>query len=195
MYAVQMRGENPMRIRGVILGAGKATRMGKDKLNLKLGDKAIIDMVIENAKASKLDELVLVYGKYDIDTDINKLYNADFEQGMSTSVKKGLEGFDGEAVMLLLGDMPYVTVDIINKLYDEFVQSGKNIAAPISNGRRGNPVIIGKKYFCGLLENTGDKGARAIISSNLQDVHWVEVTSNGIFIDIDDEISYNSIKA
>jgi CTP:molybdopterin cytidylyltransferase MocA len=31
---------------------------------------------------------------------------------MSTSVKKCLESFEGEAVMLLLGDMTYVTEDI-----------------------------------------------------------------------------------
>ncbi len=184
-----------MSIRGVILGAGKATRMGKDKLNLKLGDKAIIAMVIENGKASKLDELVLVCGKYEINTDIKKIYNADFEKGMSTSVKKGLEGFEGEAVMLLLGDMPYVTEDIINKLYDEFVFSDKNIAAPVCSGKRGNPVIIGKKYFNQLLENTGDKGARDIIKNNAEDIQWVEIKSHGIFIDIDDENSYNSIKS
>lgn len=183
-----------MRIRAIILGAGKATRMGKDKLNLRLGDKAIIDMVIENAKASKLDELVLVYGKYEINTDIKKIYNADYEQGMSTSVKKGLEGFEGEAVMLLLGDMPFVTVDIINKLYDDFALSSKNIAVPIFNEKRGNPVIIGQKYFDDLMQNIGDKGARAIINNNLEDIQWVEIKSNGIFIDIDDEKSYNSIK-
>lgn len=189
----QMEGRSKMKIRGIILGAGKASRMGKDKLNLRLGDKAIIDIVIENAKTSKLDELLLIYGKYNINTDIPKIYNPDFEQGMSTSIIKGLEGFQGDAVMILLGDMPYVTEDIINKLYDEFMQSHKNIAAPISDGKRGNPVIIGKKYFKDLLENTGDKGARAIINNNLQDVQWIEVWNNGIFIDIDDEASYNAI--
>jgi molybdenum cofactor cytidylyltransferase len=190
-----LKEKDAMSIRGVILGAGKATRMGKDKLNLRLGDKAIIDMVIENAKASKLDELLLVYGKYEINTDIKKIYNAEFEQGMSTSVKKGLESFEGEAVMVLLGDMPYVTEDMINKLYDEFISSEKNIAAPVFNGKRGNPVIIGKKYFNQLLENTGDKGARDIIKSNPEDIQWVEIQSHGIFIDIDDENSYNSIKS
>jgi molybdenum cofactor cytidylyltransferase len=190
-----LKEKDAMSIRGVILGAGKATRMGKDKLNLRLGDKAIIDMVIENAKASKLDELLLVYGKYEINTDIKKIYNADFEQGMSTSVKKGLESFEGEAVMVLLGDMPYVTEDMINKLYDEFISSEKNIAAPVFNGKRGNPVIIGKKYFNQLLENTGDKGARDIIKSNPEDIQWIEIQSHGIFIDIDDENSYNSIKS
>jgi molybdenum cofactor cytidylyltransferase len=189
-----MEGRSRMIIRGIILGAGKASRMGKNKLNLKLGDKAIIDIIIENAKASKLDELLLVYGKYDIDTDIPKIYNPNFEKGMSTSIIKGLVGFQGDAVMILLGDMPYVTKDIINKLYGEFVQSHKNIAAPIFEGKRGNPVIIGRKYFKDLLENIGDKGARAIINNNLQDVQWVEVRSNGILIDIDDEASYKAIK-
>ncbi len=183
-----------MRIRGVILGAGKATRMGKDKLNLKLGDKAVIDMVLENAKNSKLDELVLIYGKYNINADVKKIYNADYEKGMSTSIKKGLEDFKGDAVMLILGDMPYVTTEIINKLYNEFISSGKNIAAPVFNGKRGNPVIIGKKYYQQLLDNTGDKGARDIIKNNPEDIHWVKIQSNGIFIDIDDEKSYNSLK-
>lgn len=183
-----------MLIRGIILGAGKASRMGKDKLNLKLENKSIIETVIENAKESKLDELVLVYGKYDINTDINKLYNADFEQGMSTSIKKGLENFEGDAVMILLGDMPYVTPNIIDKLCDEFISDNKAIAVPVFNGKRGNPVIIGRKYFKELLENEGDKGARAIIKSNPNDIHWVEVMDNSIFVDIDDEVSYNSIK-
>lgn len=183
-----------MMIRGIILGAGKATRMGKDKLNLKIGEKRIIDMVIENSKASKLDDLVLIYGKYEIDADIKKIYNSDYEKGMSTSVKKGLEDFEGDGIMLLLGDMPFVTTEIINKIYEEFICSDKNIAAPVFNDRRGNPVIIGKKYFNELLENTGDKGARDIIKNNLHDIQWVEVKSKGIFIDIDDDNSYNSVK-
>lgn len=183
-----------MVIRGIILGAGKASRMGKDKLNLKLGNESIIETVIKNAKGSKLDELVLIYGKYDINTDIDKLYNADFEQGMSTSIKKGIENFEGDAVMILLGDMPYVTAHIIDKLYDEFTSDNKAMVVPVFNGQRGNPVIIGRKYFKELLENNGDKGARAIIKNNPNDVHCVEVMDNSIFVDIDDEASYNSIK-
>jgi molybdenum cofactor cytidylyltransferase len=182
-----------MHIRGVILAGGLSSRMGRNKLMLKIGDKAIIDIVIENAKASKLDELVIVHGKYDIITDIKKVYNADYELGMSTSVKKGIENFQGNAVMLLLGDMPYITSEIINMLYNSFASSDKNIVVPVFKGKRGNPVVIGRKYFEELNKNTGDKGARDIIKNNIGDVTFQEVESKGIFIDVDDEESYKSI--
>lgn len=182
-----------MYIRGIILGAGSSKRMGKNKLLMKIGDMAILERVIENVRASKLEEILLVYGRYDIETNIRKLYNADYELGMSTSIKKGLEGFEGDAVMILLGDMPFVTCNIINELYDAFVSSERSIAVPICKGRRGNPVIIGKEYFNELLSNTGDKGARDIIKNYQKDVEFVEVVSRGIFVDVDDEESYQQV--
>lgn len=182
-----------MHMRGIILGAGSSKRMGKNKLAMKLGDKAILERVINNAKASRLDDLVLVYGKYNAETDIEKIFNPDYELGMSTSIKKGLEGFMGDAVMILLGDMPFVSSSIIDKLYEAFLASHKNIAVPVCEGKRGNPVVIGRKYFNDLFNNTGDKGARDIIKNNSEDVEIVEVKDRGIFVDVDDEESYNNV--
>lgn len=183
-----------MYLRGIILAGGCSSRMGENKLMLKVGENTIIGRVIENAKASKIEEVVLVYGKYDVDTDVVKIYNPDYELGMSTSIKRGLEGFEGDGVMLILGDMPFVSTEIINKLYDEFSASNRNIAAPIYKRKRGNPVIIGKKYFQELLKNTGDKGARDIIKNNDYDVELIEVRNDGIFVDIDDKESYKFIE-
>jgi molybdenum cofactor cytidylyltransferase len=176
-----------MFIRGIILGAGKSSRMGHNKLAIKIDNSTIVQRVIENAKASKLDELVFITGKYDISTDIIKLHNEDYEKGMSTSIKKGLECFNGDAVMILLGDMPFVSSELINKLYDCFNKNNKNIIVPVYEGKRGNPVIIGKKHFKNLFINKGDKGAREIIKNNPEDVFQLEIQDRSIFIDIDDE--------
>lgn len=181
-------------IRGIILGAGKSSRMGSNKLMLKIDGTTILGKVIENSKASKLNEVVLITGKYDIDTDILKIHNEEYEKGMSTSIKKGLYDFKGEAVMILLGDMPFVHSHIINILYDSFVKGHKNIVVPVFEGKRGNPVIIGKKYFGDLLNNVGDKGAREIIKNNFEDIEWLEIQDKGIFLDIDDEESYKQLK-
>jgi len=176
-----------MFIRGIILGAGKSSRMGYNKLSIKMDNTTIVQKVIDSAKASKLDELVFITGKYDISTDIIKLHNEEHEEGMSTSIKKGLQGFYGDAVMILLGDMPFVSSELINRLYYSFVMNNKNIVVPVFQGKRGNPVIIGKKYFQNLLKNKGDKGARDIIKNNPEDVFQVEIQDRGIFIDIDDK--------
>lgn len=185
-----------MYIRGIILAAGTSTRMGKNKLQMDMGGNSIIQKVIQNARNSELDELLIVYGRYDVDTDVPKIFNKDFEQGMSTSVKcgfqnpQGSKSFNGDAVMLILGDMPFADKEIINALYEGFEKSTRNIAVPIYDGKRGNPVIIGQKYFKCLMNNTGDKGARDIIRNNPDDVEKIEAKGEGIFIDIDDEETY-----
>jgi len=182
-----------MNIRGIILAGGMSSRMGKNKLQLELKGKPIINIVIDNTRQSKLSELMLVYGKYEVDTDIKKVYNPNYEMGMSTSIIEGLKGYTGDGVMLLLGDMPFVNKEIVNELIQRFNNTEKNIVVPTFEGKRGNPVIVGKKYFQSLLENKGDKGARDIINNNIDDVEWVQVNSRGIFIDVDEEEIYKSI--
>lgn len=184
-----------MNIRGIILAGGSSRRMGTNKLMLEYEGKPIIQWTLENSIRSNLTEVVLVYGEYDIETEtpVRKIYNYRHLEGMSTTIKAGMEDFHGDGVMLLLGDMPFVSVDSINKLIMGFSRQTKNIAVPVFNGKRGNPVIIGKKYFQCLIDNTGDKGARDIISSNMDDVEFIEMDNEGIFIDIDDKVSYDKL--
>jgi molybdenum cofactor cytidylyltransferase len=182
-----------MYIRGIILAAGKSSRMGENKLQLKISGSPMVELVIQNAKKSRLDELVIVYGKYDLSTDVKKLFNYDYEKGMSTSIKCGLKGFKGDGVMLLLADMPFIETKVIDELYTSFIKSDKNIVVPMFNGKKGNPVIIGSKYFQELMNNTGDKGARDIIKRYQDDVEIVEVESDRIFMDIDNMDVYNKI--
>lgn len=182
-----------MMIRGIILAGGTSTRMGENKLDLRLRGKEIVQIVINNARDSKLDELIVVYGKYEIKTELPKVFNPRYEEGMSTSIIAGLAGFNGDAVMLILGDMPLVKHEIIDSLYDAFVSSSKNIAVPYRNGIRGNPVIIGKKYYDDLLKNTGDKGARNIIKENPGDIEKVDIEDDGIFVDVDDKTKYEKL--
>jgi len=189
-----MKGWKAMNIRGIILAAGLSTRMGKNKLQLNFKGRSIINIVIDSAKASALSEVVLVYGKYDVNTDVKKMYNPNYERGMSTSIIEGLKDFQGDGVMLLLGDMPLVNEGIINYLLEGFNKAEKGLVVPMHEGKRGNPVIVGKKYFQNLLGNKGDKGARDIINNNLNDVEWVQVQSKGIFIDVDEEDAYKLLE-
>jgi molybdenum cofactor cytidylyltransferase len=182
-----------MCIRGIILAAGSSKRMGRNKLSMELCGKTILDIVIDNAKKSCLDEVILVYGRYETAANVQKIYNPNYDEGMSTSLIAGMSEFSGDAVMLLLGDMPYVTSEIINRLYEGYTSSDKNIAVPVKNGRRGNPVIIGKRYFSDIMNNRGDKGARNIIRNNAGDIEYIELNNEGIFIDIDDMEKYNEI--
>jgi molybdenum cofactor cytidylyltransferase len=183
-----------MFIRGIVLAAGMSSRMGRNKLGLMIGGVPIVNIVIENAKRSGLDEVMVVYGKYDVMTDARKVFNPRYEEGMSTSIIEGMRGFKGDGVMILLGDMPFVDYKIIDELISTFKRSEKNIVVPVFSGKNGNPVIIGSKYFTELLENSGDKGAREIIERNSFDIEWMEIERDVIFQDIDDESTFKKYK-
>jgi molybdenum cofactor cytidylyltransferase len=81
-----------------------------------------------------------------------------------------------------LGDMPFVRPATIRALTDA-LGAGANIAAPSSQGRRGNPVAFAKAHLADLLALEGDQGARRILAA--QPVVQVEVADPGIFSDID----------
>lgn len=178
-----------MKVRGIVLAAGMSSRMGENKLQLEVDGIKIIDRVLKNVRASKLTDIVLVYGKYDVDTDLPKWYNSSFEQGMSTSIITGLGDYSGDGIMVLLGDMPFVGPDVIDQLLFAFEKSNKELVVPVYKGKRGNPVIIGKKYFDELKRLTGDRGARDIISRDETAVEWVEVEDKSVLKDIDDYAS------
>ncbi len=87
---------------GIILAAGEGKRMGKVKLTLPLGDKQLIEWVLQAAKLTPLDKYFLVVRPEDkeiIKTGENWgadiVLNPDFRKGMSTSIKKALLKING----------------------------------------------------------------------------------------------------
>lgn len=84
--------------------------------------------------------------------------------------------------IVALADMPYLKPATVRALLDA-LRTGADIAAPVHDGRRGNPVAFGRVHLSDLLQLSGDAGARRL----LQDypVQLVEVDDPGIHLDID----------
>ena len=180
-------------IAGIILAAGKGSRMGKDKLSLMLQGKPILEHVIISAKASALDQIILVRGDYSVGQalgdkyQIKTIYNERWSRGMSTSIIAGMGGLeeDCEGAMFLLGDMPFVTKNTINQIIETYRCTGKEIIVPMVQGKRGNPVLFHQAFFPELRQLTGDKGARDIIEKHPARVEKVYFEEESTTIDID----------
>lgn len=190
-------------ISGVILAAGLSKRMeGKNKLMLELDQKKIVEHVIIAAKNSNLDELVLVYRDEAVKVlaekyGIKALYNKNSEKGMATSLVEGVKGLsqDSKACLFMLGDMPFVSSDTINKIISaEELNISEKIVVPFYDGKRGNPVMIGRKYYEDILKNTGDLGAREIIKQNPEEVLRVDIEGIVQNLDIDTPQKYREIR-
>src|ERR1035437_10114188 len=156
-------------ISAVLLAAGESKRMGQPKLLLPLGDKTLIEHALDNLLASRVDEIIVVTGNQ-AETVAKKVgkrpvkivLNPDFRLGMSTSLKKGLVSIaeDGEAVMVVLADQPFIDATLINRLLDRFTGRSKGIVVPVFKGKRGHPIIFAIKYLDELLQLQGDAGAK-----------------------------------
>ena len=189
---------------GIILSAGESKRMGTPKQLLPWGKTIILQQVIDNAAASHLEQILLVLGshageiagKITISPKIEIVVNHDFKEGMSSSVKCGIKNAPAgaDAFMLLLGDQPFISPAIINRLLDEYQTSKHGIVIPVYNGKHGHPVIFAAKYKQELLA-IADQGAKAVVNNHLQDILEVPLDAPEILTDIDTQQDYQKAKA
>ncbi len=181
-------------ISAIILAAGESKRMGKPKQLIPLGRTTILEQTVENCLNSKVNEVILVLGHSAEEVirviaarPVKLAINSNYQRGMSTSIMTGLNMVDSRAraVMLTLGDQPFIDSRTLNRLIDEFYSHDKGIVIPVYRGRRGHPVIFAIKYKGELLRLKGDIGARETIDRHADDVLELAVNCEGICIDID----------
>lgn len=184
------------RVAAIVLAAGQSRRMGgPNKLLAELGGKALVRIVVEQALASKARPVLVVTGhmRKEVEAalaglDVTFVPNDDFAKGLATSVKAGIaavpDGVDG--ALVCLGDMPLVDAALLDKLIAAFAPDrGALVALPVSEGRRGNPVLWSRRLFSELLTLEGDAGARQLIDRHAELVAEVPVDGRGAFLDID----------
>lgn len=184
-----------MRIAALVLAAGRSTRMGANKLLEVLHEKPLVRHVVDAARASQASPLMIVTGHerenlHAALADINATFidNPHYADGLSTSLKAGLAALpqDCDGAVILLGDMPLVTAEIINALIAAAPQDTSKIAAvPVYNGEWGNPVLLMREAFPDVMMLTGDAGARKYLAVQRSHVVEVPVNDPSVLLDLD----------
>lgn len=191
-------------ISGVILAAGRSSRLGRPKQLLPLGGRPLLAHTIQHAIASNLDEVVLVLGHEAIRIGDavgawgqRLVINPDYASGQSSSLKVGLGALDPttEAVLFLLGDQPQVTTETIDALLHAFRETGGPIVAAEYDGMIGNPVLFGRELFPDLARLSGDEGARALVRASSASVVRIPVGNGEPPRDVDTEADYAALLA
>ena len=194
--ASQARGRP--KVEGVLLAAGASRRMGADnKLLADIGGMPMVRRVAEAMRESKLDRVTVVLG-HEADAvaealagmELDLVFNPDHAKGQSTSLGQGLDhlGDDASAMMVVLGDMPFVDAGVIDALVDHHLASGtpdSAITLPEVSGQRGNPVVWGRAFFDELRGITGDTGGRPLFKAYPAAVNPLPLDDENLMLDAD----------
>ncbi|SDL87943.1 NTP transferase domain-containing protein [Bacillus sp. OK048] len=160
------------KIGAIILAAGLSKRMGQPKLLLPLKGKPMFRYPLELAIRNQLDPICLIGGQHSktFETEaadllnVDYIWNPNYEEGMSTSLKMGIQHLKEEtdAVFIFLADQPFVPDLVIQSMIEQY-RNGIRIVRPVYQGDLGHPILIDKSLFKEFQNITGDQGGKEII--------------------------------
>jgi molybdenum cofactor cytidylyltransferase len=183
----------------IVLAAGESKRMGSPKMLLPFNGKTMIENVIENIRGSKVENIVLVLGsdcekimKVVEGMHVRHCYNENYREGMLSSVKCGFSFLPGDfrAALVFLGDQPMILPVTINSVIDAYLKGEKGIVMPVTDRKRGHPLLLDSKYRNEIMRLDSKEGLKAITYEFSSDVLEVEVNTTNVLEDIDTEEDY-----
>jgi len=172
----------------LVLAAGLSRRMGTAKLALPIDGVPMLARTLATVEAAGLPLLIVTGGHTDavraITGDRPAVHAQHHAEGLSESLKAGLAAApaDWGAVLVVLGDMPFVQTETLGLLADALA-GGASAVVPVQAGRRGNPAGFARATWTRLMALTGDRGARPLLDA--MGAAEVPVEDPGIHRDLD----------
>jgi molybdenum cofactor cytidylyltransferase len=156
----------------VLLAAGMSRRFGSPKQLFLFDGRPLVRLMAEKALASRAAPVYVVLGAFREETlaalaglPLHPVFNPDFAAGQSTSVRRGLEAASGaEAILFLPVDMPFLTVETLDRLIAAWEKERPAAVVPTYDGQRGAPVLWDRRLFPNLAALEGDQGGRVLLS-------------------------------
>ena len=189
-------------VAAVVLAAGRSSRYlagggaEASKLVAEYRGEPMVRRVARAALASRARPVIVVTGhaRMDVEAALAGLplafaFNPDFASGLASSLRTGVAALPEAALgaVLLLGDMPDVEAEMIDRIVATFAaHPDASAAVPVHAGRRGNPVLLGRALFYAVARLEGDEGARRLLrEAAFGRVAEVPFDDAGVALDID----------
>ena len=189
-------------IAGVVLAAGTSSRLGRPKQLLEWEGRLLLQHVVDSVCAAGLDDVVVVLGhaaaeiepRLSLPGTARTVINPDYPEGQSTSLRVGLGalGPDVEAAVIVLGDQPGLSSDLVRRVVREWRTSGAPVLRPLFRGAPGHPVVAGRAAWVAFMGAAGDEGARGVMPG--LEVAEVELGLDPL-ADIDTWDDYRSVRS
>ncbi|MDR2295967.1 MAG: histidine phosphatase family protein [Clostridiales Family XIII bacterium] len=193
---------------GVVLAAGRSSRMGDFKALLDVGGKPAAARLIDALREGGARDIVLVtgYARERLADLIGaggavEAHNARFAEGMFSSAKVGLAkaaelaGGRASAFLLLPVDCPLVPASAIRALLDAHRECPERFIVPCYRGKKGHPLLIPAAFLPEILTHAGEGGLKAVTDRREDDLLRIETGDEGVVLDMDGPAGYAQIRA
>lgn len=181
-------------ISAILLAAGESRRMGEFKQLLRLGDKSFVEHCVDNLLSSRVDEVIVVTGHRDMevrravgDRRVRFAYNSDYQAGMASSIKCGIQSVSesARACVLALVDQPQIGKDVINRVIEAYEEARTIIVIPTYQGKNGHPILLDLSLKEEILTMDPEQCLRRVVRAHSEQIARVEVGDRAVLEDCD----------
>lgn len=161
----------------VILAGGKSSRMGFDKQFLKIGEKRLMDILINEIK-EEFKDIIIVTNKPEKYKNLYKscrIVSDEIEsQGPLSGIHIGLKESKSKYAYFIACDMPKVNIPYIRYMKEELIKTGAD-ACVTEDGYKMQPfnAFYSKEVFC-KIEDLLREGKKSMFSFiNIINTHFI----------------------
>jgi len=180
----------------VILAAGESRRMGETKALLPYQGLTFVEHLLAATRNPRVGftRVVLgahaeeIRGKLKVDPAAI-VVNPDWPKGQLSSLQAAIRSLPPQitsGLILCPVDHPLVSLHLIESLIAAFEASGKSIALPTYEGRRGHPVIFRSTLYNELLAASPEVGARQIVWAHSDEIKELPTDEEGVILNLND---------
>jgi molybdenum cofactor cytidylyltransferase len=191
---------------GVILAAGRSSRMGRPKALLAVaeGGPSFVRRVATVLLQGGVDDALVVGRPEDtalrrevetLGPPVRFVVNERADEGQLSSLVAGLDAADRpgvSAILVTLVDLPLIQPATVRALLERFSSTSGQlpIVRAVHNGRHGHPVIFSRAVFGDLRRADRSVGAKAVVRALAHPDGEVDVDDAGVLSDVDEPEDY-----
>jgi molybdenum cofactor cytidylyltransferase len=184
-----------MRAVAVVTAAGSAERFGGKKLLTPIDGEPLLDHTIRALLEGGAAEVIVVVGpdaRAELERDVNAMLdprvrpveNPDPSRGMFSSIQEGVAQAQGDAILVMPGDMPFVSPDSVRAVIAAYARKPA-IVSPRYRGKRGHPVALPASLRDEIRAADSRATLHDIIHAHVEMRVDVDVEDRGIVRDVD----------
>jgi molybdenum cofactor cytidylyltransferase len=183
-----------VKVAGIVLAAGRSTRMGRNKLLLIFEGESLVRRAARTAFQAGLDPVLVVVGHEAerVEAELAGLPcltvpNGRHDLGMNTSIDAGVGAVpaDADAAIVLLADMPLVTAEMLRTLVVRHRATGAPLVASRYGAAIAPPALYGRAVLHELEGGQGDGRGRELLHRRREEVAWVDWPA-AVLADVDE---------